>query len=142
IIKLLWLGNDKLISNNIINKTSLFNIVKPKVLTKNSFLFDAIFRTNKWKLGSIVIKLMNHKKELLKYYQLYAVAGAIYSKRYYANCWKNHQEKVDELQQISNLLKSEVAFNIANFQSEVLKTTCKTTASLISKDHIDKSIDI
>ena len=141
-IKFLWLKNSKLISNNIIQKTAFFNIVQPKVLTKNPFLFDAIFRTNKFKLGSLVTKLFNHKLELLKYYHLYMVAGGVFSKRYYEICWKSKQNNVDELKQISQLLKSKIDINIGNFKNEILKTTLKTTASLISKENLGISVDI
>ncbi|KAA5535299.1 hypothetical protein [Paenimyroides baculatum] len=141
-IKFLWLKNTKLISDNIIQKTAFFNIVQPKVLTKNPFLFDAIFRTNKFKLGSLVIKLFNHKLELLKYYRLYMVAGGVFSKRYYETCWKSSQDNVDELKQISQLLKSKIDTNIGNFKKEILKTTLKTTATLISKENLGITIDI
>ena len=141
-IKFLWLKNKKLISDNIIQKTAFFNIVQPKVLTKNPFLFDAIFRTNKFKLGSLAIKLFNHKLELLKYYHLYMVAGGVFSKRYYEICWKSNQDNIDELKQISQLLKSKIDTNIGNFKKEILKTTLKTTASLISKENLGISVDI
>lgn len=141
-IKFLWLKNTNLISDNIIQKTAYFNIVQPKVLTKNPFLFDAIFRTNKFKLGSLAIKFFNHRLELLKYYHLYMVAGGVFSKRYYEICWKSSQDNVDELKQISQLLKSKIDTNIGNLKKEILKTTLKTTASLISKENLGISIDI
>ena len=141
-IKFLWLKNNKLISDNIIQKTEYFNIVQPKVLTKNPFLFDAIFRTNKFKLGSLVTKLLNHKLELLTYYHLYMVAGGVFSKRYYQACWKSNQNNVDELKQISQLLKSEINKNVGNSNTEILKTTLKTTATLISKEKLGTTVDI
>jgi len=141
-IKFLWLKNKRLISDNIIKKTEYFNIVQPKILTKNPFLFDAIFRTNKFKLGSFVIKLFNHKLELLKYYHLYMVAGGVFSKRYYETCWKSSQDNVDELKQINQLLKSRTNSNIGNFKTEILKTTLKTTATLISKENLGTTVDI
>lgn len=141
-IKFLWLKNSKLISNNIIQKTEYFNHVQPKVLTKNPFLFDAIFRTNKFKLGSLVIKLFNHKLELLKYYHLYMVAGGVFSKKYYRTCWESNQDSVDELNQISQLLKSKIDINIGNSKLEILKTTLKTTATLISKQNLGITVDI
>lgn len=141
-IKFLWFKNTKLISDNIIQKTEYFNIVQPKVLTKNAFLFDAIFRTNKFKLGSLAIKLLNHKLELLKYYHLYMVAGGVFSKRYYKTCWKTSQNNVDELKQISQLLNGKIDNNIGNFKTEILKTTLKTTATLISKENLGITVDI
>ncbi|MEG0931786.1 hypothetical protein [Algoriella sp.] len=142
-IKFLWLKNSKLISDNIIQKTDYFNIVQPKVLTKNHFLFDAIFRTNKFKLGSLAIKLFNHKLELLKYYHLYMVAGGVFSKRYYDTCWKSSQNNVDELKQISQLLKSKInSFNLGNTKNEILKTTIKFTASDIQKEKFATVLDV
>jgi len=141
-IKFLWLKNNRLISDNVVQKTEYFNIVQPRVLTKNPFLFDAIFRTNKFKLGSLVTKLFNHKLELLKYYHLYMVAGGVFSKRYYQTCWKSNQNNVDELKQISQLLQSKINSNIGNSNTEILRTTLKTTATLISKENLGTTVDI
>lgn len=141
-IKFLWLKNPNLISDNIIQKTEYFNIVQPKVLTKNPFLFDAIFRTNKFKLGSLVSKLFNHKLELLKYYHLYMVAGGVFSKRYYQNTWKNTKNKVDELANVSDVLKTINKYKLGNTQKEFLKTTIKSTASDIEKEKLINSLDV
>lgn len=141
-IKFLWLKNNKLISDNVIQKTKYFNIVQPKVLTKNRFLFDAVFRTNKFKLGSVAMRLFNHKLELLRYYHLYIVAGGVFSKRYYETVWKTNQNTVDELKQVSQLFKSKFKVKVGNTKNETLRTSCKTTATLISKEHLDVTIDI
>ena len=141
-IKFLWLKNTKLISDNIIKRTEYFNIVKPKVLIKNPFLFDAVFRTNKFKLGSLAIKLFNHKLELLKYYHLYMVAGGVFSKRYYQACWKSNQNNVDEIKQISQLLKSKIDSNIGNCKIEILRATYKFTSSNIEKEKFGNLLDI
>lgn len=141
-VKLIWLQNQTLISHNIITSTNYFNYTLPKVLTAKAQLFDAVFRTNKWKLGSIAMRLINHKEALLKYYQLYSVAGCVFSKAYYSACWKSDQQNVDELRQISQLLQSKSNFKVGNSVTEFVRTTCKTTASLISKDHLRASVDI
>lgn len=141
-IKFLWLKNTNLISDNIIQNTEYFNIVQPKVLTKNPFLFDAIFRTNKFKLGSLVTKLFNHKLELLKYYHLYMVAGGVFSKRYYENAWKTSKNKVDELNNISKVLHKSNVFKLGNTKTEILKTTIKFTASDIEKENLINSLDV
>jgi len=141
-IKFLWLKNKKLISDNIIQKTEHFNIVKPKVLTKNPFLFDAIFRTNKFKLGSLAIKLFNHKLEFLKYYQLYVVAGGVFSQKYYKTCWNSSQDNVDESKQISQLLNDSVYMNIGNSKVEFLRATYKFTASNIEKDKFGDELNV
>lgn len=141
-IKFLWLKNRNLISDNIIQKTEYFNIVQPKVLTKNTFLFDAIFRTNKFKLGSIAMRLFKHNEELLKYYQLYMVAGGVFSKRYYENTWENSQNKVDELYNITQVLNNINNYKFANTKSEILKTTIKFTASNIEKEKFETELDV
>lgn len=141
-IKFLWLKNRKLISDNIIQKTIYFNIVQPKVLTKNSVLFDAIFRTNKFKLGSIAMRVFNHKEEFFRYYQLYVVAGAVFSQKYYQTCWKSSQNYVDELKQISQLLKDSTKMNIGNSKSEILKATYKFTSSNIEKERFGDKLNI
>lgn len=141
-IKFMWMKNSKLISNNIIQKTAYFNIVQPKVLTKNPVLFDAIFKTNKFKLGSLVMRLFNHKLELLKYYQLYMVAGGVFSKRYYEACWKSNQKNVDELYNISQVLNEINNYKFANTKNEILKTTVKFTASEIEKEKFATELNV
>ena len=141
-IKFLWMKNSKLISDKIIHKTEYFNIVQPKVITKNPFLFDAIFRTNKFKLGSLAMCLFNHKLELLKYYHLYMVAGGVFSKRYYENTWENSQDKVDELANISKVLNKVNDYKFGNTNNEILKTTIKFTASEIQKEKLGNSLDV
>lgn len=141
-IKFRWLQNEKLISCNIINSSEYFKIVQPKILIKKAGLFDAVFRTNRLKLRSITRRILNINEELLKYYQLYIVAGGIFSKRYYETCWKSKQNKVDELQQISQLLRSKTTFNVGNTKEEILKATYKTTATLMAKENLGVTVDI
>lgn len=141
-IKFMWLKNSKLISNNIKRKTNYFNIVQPEVLTKIPFLFDAIFRTNKWKLGSIAMRLCNHKTELLKYYQLYVVAGGVFSKNYYLDIWGHTNNTIDELSNISAVLKKINHYKFAHTNHELLKTTLKFTASGIEKHELGSALDI
>ncbi len=141
-IKFLWLKNSKLISDKIVQKTKYFNIVQPKVLTKNPFLFDAIFRTNKFKLGSLLFRFINHKSEILKYYQLYMVAGGVFSKRYYKNAWENSVNNVDELKNISNVLYNDINYKLGNTTKEILKTTIKFTASAIQKEKFGNLLDV
>lgn len=128
-IKFMWMKNSKLISNNIIQKAEYFNIVQPKVLTKNPFLFDAVYNTNKIKLKSFAELFFNTNQKILNYYQMFIVAGGVFSKKYYETCWQNNQNKVDELQQIFNLLKSKKSFNLGNSNKELLQTTLISKAS-------------
>ncbi|WCM42476.1 hypothetical protein MG290_02050 [Flavobacterium sp. CBA20B-1] len=141
-IKFRWLKNSLLISENTVAENNYFNLVQPTVFTKNVFLFDAIFRTNFLKLGSITRRLVSFDNELLKYYQLYSVAGAVFSKRYYKVCWQQNQSAVDELNQIAQLLNSGISFNVGHSKQEILKATYKTTATLMSKENLGETVDI
>lgn len=141
-VNFMWLKNKNLISDNIVTSSKYFNVTKPNVFTKNSVLFNTIFRTNKLKIGSIIKRLTDYNKELLTYYQLYNVAGGVFSKRYYNACWNLHQNNVDELNQIRQLLKSKIPTNVGNTKEEIIKATYKTTATLISKEHLEATVDI
>jgi len=140
--KFMWLRNPKLISTNIINKSKYFYIVQPKVLTENDFLFNALFRTNNWRLGSLSKKVINHNEELLKYYHLYSVAGAVFSKKYYKNTWKDHKNKVDELYNISAVLKNIRSYRFAHSTTEIIKTTLKFKATNTSKKNDTERFDV
>lgn len=133
-IKFLWLKNNKLISKNISKKTNYFKIIQPKLFTKNAFLFNAIFKTNQLKLRTFANVFFNLNNELLNYYQIFIVAGGVFSKKYYETCWKNNQNKVDEFQQIFNLLQSKKAFNVGNSNTELLRTTLISKASTNNND--------
>lgn len=135
-IRFFWLKNADLISNRKISENDFFSIVSPKLLVNNPALFDMIFRTNRLKLGSFVNRFKNINKEILKYYQLFAVAGALFSKKYYLACWEQNQENVDELSQIYQLLKNKALMRVGNTNSEILKITCKTSASFINKENL------
>lgn len=141
-VKFMWLGNSKLISKNSKDSGKLINKVVPELCTQNSLLFDFIFRSNRFKGKTIANMFYNLDEALLKYYQFYIVAGGVFSKRYYQTCWKESSNKVDELQQISQLLKSRKKFNVGNTVHEVLKTTIKTTSSMMAKNHLGSTVDI
>lgn len=141
-VKFMWLGNKKLISKNQTTTAKYVSQVVPELWTRNSVLFDSIFKTNRFK-GKLLFKLFyNFEEELFKYYQLYIVAGGVFSKRYYQTCWENSFDKVDELQQISQLLKSKEVYNVGNTVQEVLKTTIKTTSSLMAKEHLGSTVAV
>lgn len=141
-IKFFWLKNNDLLSERIVSKNEFFSVVLPKLLVKNATLFNMIFRTNKLKFGSLASRFVKIDKEILKYYHLYTVAGGVFSKKYYLTCWNLNQEKVDEMVQIHQLLKSKIPMNVGNTNIEILKATYKTTASLISKESLDFEINI
>ncbi|HLW42482.1 MAG TPA: hypothetical protein VKY82_08975 [Flavobacterium sp.] len=141
-VKFLWLNNSLLISGNIVDSSKNICKVAPELFTKKAKLFEMIFRTNRFKAGGITRRFVDINKELLKYYQLYAVAGGLYSKRYYKACWNHHQDMIDELQQIQQLLQAKEQFCVGNTKQEIIRTTLKTTASLISKESFSGAFDV
>lgn len=141
-IKFLWLKNPKLISKKIIHQTKNFNIIQPKVLTQTPFLFESIFRTNRFKLGSVFRRLCSYDTELLKYYQLYVVAGGVFSKRYYETAWKSTKNTVDELLQIQEVISNLNNFKLGNTRTEIIKATYKFTASTIDKEKYGNKLDV
>ncbi|MBA5791363.1 hypothetical protein H1R17_13645 [Flavobacterium sp. xlx-214] len=141
-IKFMWLKNEKLRSKNIVQSKKYFDIIEPKVLTTNGFLFTSIFKTNQLKVSSIVSKFKSKKDELLKYYHLYIVAGGVFSQKYYEKVWCNSANIVDELLQIREVLKHIKSFKFAHTKTEIIKATYKFTASTIDKEHFATSLDV
>ena len=141
-IKFLWLQNPVLLSENITETSQLVHKVAPRVLTKNACFFKWLFRTGRFKWERLYRVFINTDTELLKYYQLYVVAGALYSKRFYETCWTGRQDTVNELYQIEQLLQSRKKFNVGNSREELLKATYKTTASFIEKDRFGNALDV
>lgn len=141
-IKFMWLKNERLISKNIKTTTSFFNIIRPKVLTKKPLFFNDFFRTNNFKSKSVLSKLINYEDELLKYYQIFIVAGGVFSKKYYKKAWENSENEVDELFNISRIIKNIHAYNIGNTHSEMLRTTIKFSASNIKKEKLFNRLDV
>lgn len=141
-VKCMWLRNPKLISNHIVSETPFFKIVDPKVLTQNRYLFQAIFRTNRFKLGSFVRKFYSYNEEILKYYQLYVVAASVFSKNYYKTAWQSTQDSVNELLQIQEIVNCLTDFNFGNTHSEIIKATYKFTSSTIDKEKYGDNLDV
>src|SRR5690554_8006094 len=131
-VKFLLLNNSLLISGNIVDSSKNICKVAPELFTKKAKLFEMIFRTNRFKAGGITRRFVDINKELLKYYQLYAVAGGLYSKRYYKACWNHHQDMIDELQQIQQLLQAKEQFCVGNTKQR----SEEHTSELQSRPHL------
>ena len=140
-IKFMWLKNDQLIGQKVVEKQSDFQVISPRLITRNSKTFDRLFIENSI-LSKVFWKAKDKEKELLQYFQMYIVAGGVFSKRYYQSCWANYQNKVDEMQQIKQLLSSQHTFRVGNTYDELIKATYKTTASGIAKDTFGNPLDI
>jgi len=142
LVKFLWLNNSKLISSNIIKDTGVLCITNPKLLTKNAFLFDTIYRKKTGKIDVILNRLgLKTEKKLLEYYQIYSVAGAAYSKAYYLKAWETTNNKVDEYAQIQQIIQIP-NLKVAHTKSEVVKASYKTTASKQNKESFSSSFDV
>ena len=144
LVKFLWMGNEMLISNKIQKKTELLIITNPDLFTWNPFVFELIYRKKTCKIDSILNRLgVPIENNLLKYYQIYAVANAAFSKKYYLKAWETTKNKVDELAQIKQVIqitKSEL--NVAHSKSEFIRTSLKTTASLQNKENLKSDFNV
>lgn len=144
LVKFLWMGNDDLISNQIAKRTESLVITKPKLFSWNPFVFELIYRKKTCKIDSILNRLgVPIENNLLKYYQIYAVANAAFSKKYYLKAWKTTTNKVDELAQIKEVIqipKSEL--NVAHSISESIRTSLKTTASSQNKENLNSDFNV
>lgn len=144
LVKLLWMGNEALISDKIEKETTSLVITNPELFTRNPFLFDVIYRKKTCKIDSILNRLgIPIEKNLLKYYQVYAVANAIFSKQYYLKAWETSQNKVDELAQIMQVIQIPNAdLNVGHSKNEWIRTSLKTTASKQNKEYLDADFDV
>lgn len=144
LVKLLWMGNETLISNRIEKETTSLVITNPKLFTKNPFLFDLIYRKKTCKIDVVLFHLgIPVEKNLLRYYQIYAVANAFFSKDYYLKAWGTTQNKVDELAQIQQVIQIPNSdLNVAHSKKEWIKTSLKTTASKQNKENLNADFEI
>ena len=144
--KLYWIGNNIINQNK--NETPLKNIVllKPKLLTVIPALYYFIF----YKFDKLKIRKMlrffkvNTNEKQLAYRTIYAVAGMIFNKYYFAKLWDNHQNSVDEGLQIYNAVKvldkEKTTIQFARYNHEILKTGFMSAATNQHKE--DYAVDI
>lgn len=146
LLKLFWLGNPKLTSKNIIESKSIYNIIKPKLLTRNSFLYKKIFKTYGFRFNDLMKFLGLYTTERnLAYYHIYSVAGSVFKKDYFVSLWKNNKGKVDEGLQIQNALEyleSNSNSKIAHSKKEYFQTGFSTAATLTHKKYEGVNLDI
>lgn len=144
LVKLLWMENKDLISDKIIKATDFLNITNPELFSRNPFVFELIYRKKTFKIDSVLNRLgIQTEKNLLRYYHVYAVANAAFSKKYYLKAWETSNNKVDELEQILQVIqipKSEL--NVAHAKVEPIKTSLKTTASTQNKEKLGSDFDV
>lgn len=145
-LKLFWLGNPKLTSQNIIENRVFYNIIKPKLFTWNPFLYKKIFKTYGFRFNYVMKLLGLHTKERnLAYYHIYSVAGSVFKKDYFVSLWKNDNGKVDEGLQIKNALEylnSNTKSKIAHSKKEYFQTGFSTAATLTYKNYEGIALDV
>jgi len=146
ILKLFWLGNPHLISENIIKKCDSYSIYKPKLLVKNPLLYKLIFHTYKFRIHDIFTFFNIYTdKRALHYYTIYAVAGAVFNKNYFLNVWGSTRISVDEGVQLSNAVKFIYKNRKAVFGftgAEFLKTGFLSSATNQHKHYENVDIDM
>ena len=146
-LKLCWLGNSKLLPKKTKYLKDEYSIFTPDLYTTNPFLFNLIFRFNRFKMRKILTFLNIYSLErFLDYYTIYATSGAIFKKKYFLKLWKNHNNKVDEGLQLSNAVKflyskkKSQYFGFTN--SELMKTGFLSSASNQSKKYNNVNFDM
>jgi hypothetical protein len=148
ITKLFWLGNPKLNQN----KEEVFynNLVflKPKLFSIIPFIYYFIFyKFNKYKIRKTLrFFKINTEERRLAYYTIYAVAGMIFNKNYYAKLWDNHSNNVDEGLQMFNAVKHYFRYKSANkyarYKHEILRTGFVSSATNQHKENYRGNIDM
>jgi len=146
--KLHWIGNPIVITN----KESIFKkfivLLKPKLYTIIPALYYFIFyKFDRFKIRKTLKFLkINTLEKHLAYYTIYAVAGMIFSRDYYAKLWENHQNKVDEGLQLYNAVKyfykNKSKINFARYQHEILRTGFMSSATNQHKETYEGNVDM
>ncbi len=125
LLKLLWIGNKKVIGSKEIKVTNDIVIYQPNLQFKNPFLFSLIYAkyNSLWRKALTVLGLYSREKEF-NYYSIYSVAGAVFRKDYFLSIWKNSDEKVDEKKQLKNALgfSNSHRINFGRSKKEFAKT--------------------
>jgi len=144
-VKMMWLENTKLISAAITKEKHDFYSTKPRLLTHNATFFKKLFIQNTMNVQGMARFLgFDWNDFLLPYYQIYIVAGGAYTKQYYAACWSDPQQTVNEWAQIYQLLKARKQINlkVGHTKTERVKASYKTTASSQNKEHLKEAFDV
>ena len=146
-LKLCWLGNSKLLPKNSLPINNLYNNYSPNLYTQNPFLFNLIFRLDRFKIRKILTLLNIYSEErLINYYTVYATSGAIFKKKYFLNLWKNHKNSVDEGLQLLNAVKfinkKKKSSNFGFSNNEIMKTGFLSSASNQNKAYENCAIDM
>lgn len=145
-LKLFWLGNPSLTSQNIIESKTYYNVIQPKLFTWSPFLYKKIFKTYGLRFNDVMKLLRLFTKERnLAYYHIYSVAGCIFKKDYFVSLWKNNNGRVNEGLQIQNALeylKFNLNSKIGHSRKEYFQTGFSTAATLTHKQYEGVDLNI
>ncbi|MSP84526.1 MAG: glycosyltransferase [Flavobacteriaceae bacterium] len=147
ILKLCWLGNSKLLPETNSSFNKIYAIYSPNLYTEKPYLFNLIFRINRFKIRKILTYFNIYSEDrFLKYYTIYATSGAIFKKKYFLNLWKNHKNSVDEGLQLFNAVKfidkKKKSSNFGYSNNELMKTGFLSSASNQNKVFKNVAIDM
>lgn len=146
-LKLCWLGNSKLLPEKSTSHNNLYSIYTPILYTENPYLFNLIFRFDRFKTRKILTFFnIYNEEQFLNYYTIYATSGAVFKKKYFLNLWKNHKNSVDEGLQLLNAVKfinkKKKSSNFGFSNIELMKTGFLSSASNQNKAYDDVAIDM
>ncbi|MHA7059996.1 hypothetical protein ACWGOQ_0022405 [Aquimarina sp. M1] len=149
-LKLLWLGNPKLIAADYYKKDPSMHIYQPNLLIKNPKLYKLIFQRFNRKVFKILFNLIGIDRFAyhLKYYTIYTVAGAVFNRDYFCALWENHNQMVNERLQIYNALqylkkeKQDRKITFGNTSAEILKTGFVSSATNEFEKHTKSDMDM
>jgi hypothetical protein len=148
ITKLFWLGNSKLNQNKGIDVKESIVLLKPKLYTIiPAFYYFIFFKFDRFKIRKTLRFLGIHTEEKrLAYYTIYAVAGMIFNRDYYAKLWKNHQNTVNESLQHYNAVKlffkQKNNIKFAHYKQEILRTGFVSSATNQFKEEYEGNINM
>lgn len=137
LLKLFYFGNTKLLSGKLSKLSNLINEIIPQLPIYNEFIFKKFILGNSMKIWSVLSRINIHNKNIVKYYTIYRVAGAIFSKEYYAELWKDFTGIVNEDEQLIKALRffnknKNVRYGI--FNKDVVNTSFSSSATNMFSD--------
>ena len=146
-LKLFWLGNQQLISGQNEKHYSTYTSYQAQLYTLNPYWYYFVFyKFDKFKIRKTLALLGIYSLEkALRYYSIYAVAGAVFNKRFFLQLCDKHQQSVDEGLQLYNAvryLNQHKDTNFAHTHQEVVKTGFLSSATNSDKDYEDVRIDM
>jgi hypothetical protein len=131
-LKLFYFDNPRLVSGKLTAVSNSINLIQPKLFTKSEFLFKWLVLGNPFKIWSILRRFNVPNTHVVNYYTIYNVAGAIFSKEYYAYLWEGFTGKVKESEQLIKALrynnaKKAIAYGVT--KKDFLNTSFSSSAT-------------